>query len=100
MNKDEEFLLWLAKRLVYKYGENKDILNIVETIIKKHQLIFDIFQENNNSIINDLETSMKISSKILNLTKNSMDKLRTELTKIKLHSLSNRFEDLDLDQLV
>lgn len=45
-DKDDEFLLWLAKRLVFKYKESPDIIKQITRIIAKNKVIRSISFEN------------------------------------------------------
>lgn len=99
-NRDNEFLLWIAKRLVHKYGESKDLLTIVETIVKKNDLILDTLQKNQNSILSDLTSSIDLSMKVLTQSKNNINQLHQDLGKLKINAVTNTFEDLDISKLV
>ena len=39
-NSDEDFLLWIANRLVYRYKENSTIIDRVKFIIEKNSLYY------------------------------------------------------------
>jgi hypothetical protein len=49
IDKDDEFLLWLANRLVNKYGENPNIVNRMISIIAKNRLIRSSYTEGNKN---------------------------------------------------
>lgn len=55
---DNEFLLWIAKRLVYKYKEDPYILNRIIGIIAKHRTIASICVENNHNTLSGIVSAM------------------------------------------
>lgn len=99
-DKDDNFLIWIAKRLVYKYGENKEIISIVESIVQKNKIMISMLDANNTISLNG------IASVITNLVatrKNIEDNNKhivDEFTKLKHKNQINKFENIDLDSLI
>ena len=89
-DKDDEFLLWIAKRLVFKYNESQNILKEISRIIAKNRVIKNICYENHNT------NHIAISKTIEYLT--NLQKINNG----SLHSLQNKtnlnFEQASLDK--
>lgn len=92
-DKDAEFLLWLAKRLVHKYGEDVEVIHIVEGIVHKNLAIKKSF----NFIYNEIFQKM---TQIISELKNEEAVLKKDVNDIKNKILLSKFEDLDLDQML
>lgn len=99
IDKDSEFLLWIAKRLVYKYKENSDIITIVDSIIKKYCMekssYEDIFKQTNTEIekiIRDLsETNQKFTDKF--------NTAKEQLIQFDILNKNNIFESINFDKI-
>lgn len=86
---DKDFLLWLAKRLVFKYKENSQIIDIVNHIISKQEaLIFS-----NNLMI---ETTNNISDQI-QILKQKISTNNAVVKHQRIDSTISTLEGLDFD---
>jgi hypothetical protein len=97
--RDSDFLIWIAKRLVYKYKENPDIISIIENIIHKYGLEQSTYQDiffdvhsNLESIISNLVSTNQIFGEKFNHAKEKLEQLEL----IKTNGI---FENLDVEQL-
>jgi|688.fasta_scaffold489321_3 hypothetical protein len=69
---DREFLLWLAKRLVYKYGEKPEIISQMMGLINRNRSKYNAYEENLQNML------LFISGTIDSLT--NMQKICANLT--------------------
>lgn len=99
MDKDSEFLIWLAKRLVFRYGENKEILTIVSGIVDKHNAIKKSLDSLNHNISDGLNQNIKICYKMLDDLKTQSSEIRSIINNVKNEIVLSKFEDLDLNTL-
>lgn len=106
IDKDDEFLLWIANRLVYKYGEDKNLVNKIISIIAKYRYIRSAYTEENKN------TSLAISNTINYLTtlqshmykqhESLLSKIKTdkEVAQEKEVKISIDFDNLDIDSII
>jgi hypothetical protein len=87
---DKEFLLWIAKRLVYKYGEKPDIITQVMGLLNRDRTEKNAYQENVQN------TLLFISTTIDSLT--NMQKICTNLS-INNVTKSTENNNLSLDNI-
>lgn len=98
--KDSDFLLWMAKRLVYKYRENPDLILVVNKIIDGCSVKTDIYEDFFNSI------SVSITNIVDNINQNKHDinnsfakiqqKIKQEQNSV---SQISTFDNLDVESL-
>jgi hypothetical protein len=84
-NNDEDFLLWIANRLVYRYKENSTIIDRVKFIIEKNKIIRNVLDNNNISMTRAITETIKY----LDLVK--------EKNQVEIKSLSSKFKDIKID---
>jgi|694.fasta_scaffold55843_8 hypothetical protein len=84
-NSDEDFLLWIANRLVYRYKENSTIIDRVKFIIEKNKIIRNVLDNNNISMTRAITETIKY----LDLVK--------EKNQVEIKSLSSKFKDIKID---
>lgn len=94
--RDSEFLIWIAKRLVYKYKENPDIISVIENIIHKYDLEKSIYQDMFFNVHTDLES---IISNLVSTNQLLFDKFNGSKNKSELIKTNSIFENLDVEQL-
>lgn len=99
MDKDSEFLIWLAKRLVFRYGESKEILTIVNGIVEKNNAIKKSLDSLNNNVSDGINQNIKICYKILNDLKVQSSEIRTTINNVKNEIVLSKFKDLDMNSL-
>jgi hypothetical protein len=102
MNKEDiEYILWIAKRLVYRYQEEQDIIDKTERIIKDWQKTFTEFKNKEESI--EKYTSDIISNlvKIGSFNKEFRKNIEEEKNQVssKVMSSGVAFENLDFDDI-
>lgn len=94
---DEEFLVWIANRLVNKYNESRDILDRTIKIISKNR------QLRNTSIENIKNNTLAIQNMINYLTRlqklNTVNTETSQSNEIKLTN-QNLLESIDIDNLL
>lgn len=97
-DKEIEMILWIAKRLVYKYKEDQKILTTVENILKrekeqisKYQQICELNNKNLSIIVDNLN---KIKSY------NSLPNYQTLHKTISAEDTNRFFETFDIDKLL
>jgi len=96
---DSDFLIWISKRLVYKYKENPDIIAIIENIIKKYDLEKSTYQDiffNVHTNISEIINNLTLTNKIFF---NKFNEAKEKLEKLEIIQINNTFENLDIDQL-
>jgi hypothetical protein len=93
--KEIEYILWLSKRLVHKYGENPEIINNITDILQRNHNNIIIYQTICNNIvqyINSLSKKISVSENTVT-TNNSVSNIQ------RIEKINSDFENLDLDKL-
>lgn len=98
--KDSDFLLWLAKRLVFKYGENKEILSIVMAIVEKNNMIINSIELLKNGIVEKLNESIKLSTHIIYDLKQTNKSIKENINQSKTNIMLSRFEDINIEDIL
>lgn len=101
---DIEYILWLAKRLVYRYKEDEDIITKIETILKtwKESYLKDKYQKEYidkhiNIIIENIAHIAKYNISFdKQETIGNVKQLQSEKTN---NQTQTSFEDLDLNDI-
>lgn len=102
MNKEDiEYILWISKRLVYRYGEEQDIINKAESIIKNWQTTFAEYKNREESIekyTSDIITNLV---KIGSFNKEFRKNIKEEQKQVSSEVISSGviFENLDFDDI-
>ena len=99
-NKDDEFLLWLAKRLVFKYGENKQIIDIVTSIITKNQAINNSLDSIYTNIEAKIYANIKISHEMIKDLQINKSEMVKRINDRKNSMILSTFEDLNVDDII
>jgi hypothetical protein len=102
MNKEDiEYIQWLGKRLVYRYQEDQDIINRVESIIKSWQKSFadykykeERIEKYTSDIVNSL---LKLGTFNQEFRKNLEKEKKKESAQIVCSGVA--FENLDFDDI-
>lgn len=97
---DSEFLIWLAKRLVFKYGEDTKILDVVSAIVNKHESTNNIIHSVTKNIIAKANESIHISNQIITELQNSYTELKNKINESKNKIVISSFEDLNIDDIL
>lgn len=97
--RDSDFLLWIAKRLVYKYRENPDIVNVVENIITKHGLEQSSYQEIFIDIHSEITGIVDRLSSTNNLFMSKINDANKKLEENRVIKINSSFENLNIDEL-
>lgn len=99
--KDIEYILWIAKRLVYRYQEEQDVINKTECILKNWQKTFAEYKNKEDSIekctSNIINNLVKISSFNKELCKNIEQQKADIFTEVTSSGVA--FENLDFDDI-
>ena len=97
-NEDEQFVLWIAKRLVYKYGENPDIISRIATIVKKQKLERRLYYENNQNTIICIDGVIKSLQDLQKIHETYSINDRSKDTILLTNVLS--LDDIDMDNFI
>lgn len=81
-DKDDEYLIWIAKRLVFKYKESPDIIKVINRIIAKNRVIKSICLESHN---NNQIAITKVVDYLSSLQKINTSSFQSLQNKIKLN---------------
>lgn len=104
-DKDDEFLLWIAKRLVFKYNESQDILKQVSRILAKNRVVKNIFYEQYNTNQIALTRVVEYISNLQKINNSSMYSLQSKTNlNFQQQSLDNThssiLENIDMDSFL
>lgn len=97
---DDAFLIWIAKRLVNKYGENKEIVSIVESIIEKNRILISSLDISNTSSLTGISNAVNILISTKKQIENNNKIMVDEFAKLKNKKLMNNFENIDINSLI
>ncbi len=102
MNKEDiEYLLWIAKRLVYRYQEEQDIIDKTETILKNWQKTFVSYKNTEESIekytSSIIENLVKIGTFNQEFRENLAKEKKKEFSEVVCSGVA--FENLDFDDI-
>lgn len=99
LDEKSEYILWLTKRLVYKYKEDPQIVNVVENILIENQSQLSFYKKTHDSIDKFLKASIHNLSEIHSEYNLGLKNKEEEVNKVKLETKNEVFENLDLDNL-
>ena len=99
-NKDNEFLLWLAKRLVFKYGENKEIIDMVYAITQKNTAISTALNNICSGMEGKIQSNIKILQEILKDIKTNKSEVISTINHNKSILMVSKFENIDIDAML
>lgn len=97
-DQDKEYLLWLAKRLVYKYGEKPDVINKIIGIIKRVRTEQKLYQENANNTVLCVSNAINSLSSIQKIYTNS--NIGKNIQNIKTTTDPMLFDSIDMDNFI
>lgn len=102
--RDADFLVWIAKRLVYKYKENPDIINVVQNIVNDNTLDESVYKNlflDIHATIDQVVQNLSEQNQIfMSKFQEQQEKLPITNTNISTISSTNSlFENLDLSKL-
>jgi hypothetical protein len=78
-DKDDEYLIWIAKRLVFKYKESPDIIKVINRIILKNRAIRSIFLENYNNNHIALTKAIEYLTNLQKINSSSFQSLQNKI---------------------
>jgi len=100
LDKNLEYILWLTKRLVYKYKEDPQIVKTVENILINNQKELIFYKKTHESIDNFLKASLHNLSEIHSEYTIGLKNKEKEFSKDSLKHKSDLFENLNLDHIL
>lgn len=100
INTDEEFLLWIASRLVFKYKENSSIIDRVKFIIEKDKLIKNVLDSNNISLTKAISETIQYLDSIKTKNQSEIKLLSSKFREIKLNNNIVNLENADIDYIL
>lgn len=78
-DKDDEYLIWIAKRLVFKYKESPDIIKVINRIILKNRVIRSICLENHNNNHIALTKAIEYLTNLQKINSSSFQSLQNKI---------------------
>jgi hypothetical protein len=107
-DKDDEFLLWIANRLVYKYGENPEIVNKIISIIAKNRVVRSSYTEGNKNTVIVVNNTIKYLENLQNLLRTQHQSVLSKLSEPKIitketgqnTSEKTNFDNIDIESLI
>ena len=97
---DKEFLLWIGKRLVYKYRENPEILSIIENIIEKsnseQSIYHNFFLDTHNTLGKIITDMIKVNKTFSKQFFNAKD----QISQPQIEKVNDIFENIDISQML
>ena len=100
LSSDEDFLLWIANRLVYKYKENSSIVDRVTFIIEKNKIIRDVLDKNNISMTKGITETIKYLDLIKEKNQTEIKALSAKFKDIKTNNNIVNLENIDIDYIL
>jgi hypothetical protein len=100
MNTDEEFLLWIANRLVFKYKENSSIIDRVQFIIQKNKIIKNVLDTNNISLTKAISETIFYLDAIKTKNQSEIKSLSSKFRDIKMAKNMSSLENIDIDYVL
>lgn len=100
LNKDKEYILWLCKRLVYRYNEDPQILLNVESILEKNQTEIGFYRKTHNEINCSIESAIENLDKIRSSYKTSAQNTQKTYLEKKINQINTTFENLDIKKIM
>ena len=99
-NTDEDFLLWIANRLVFRYKEDSTILDRVKFIIEKNKIIRNVLDNNNISMNKAITETVRYLDSVREKNQTEIKSLSSKFKSIKLDNNIVNFENIDIDYLL
>ena len=100
LNKDKEYILWLCKRLVYRYNEDPQILLNVESILEKNQTEIGFYRKTHNEINCSIEDAINNLEKIKLSYHSSAENAKKQYIQKQTEKTNSTFENLDVTKLL
>lgn len=100
IEKDDEFLMWVANRLVYKYGESPNIVNRIISIIAKNRLIRSSYKEGNKNTVLSITNTIKHLESLQNTLRSQHQSLVSKISQDTLTTQNQPSQNsLDLENI-
>jgi len=99
LDQDASYLLWLSKRLVYKYKEDPKTIKVVEEIINRNKYELDFYKKIQTSLHKHIDTSITSLEEIKKYYQTSVTNANKEYFQSKLNNTNKTFENFDFDKL-
>lgn len=106
VDKDDEFLLWVANRLVYKYGENPSIVNRIISIIAKNRLVRSSYKEGNKNTVLSIGNTIKYLESLQNNLRVQHQSLVSKISQDNLQISDEQsqkrvdFDNIDIESII
>lgn len=100
LNKDKEYILWLCKRLVYRYNEDPQTILNVESILEKNQTEISFYRETHNKINSSIAEAMNNLEGIRLSYRSSAENTKEQHLQKQTEKTNYTFENLDIDKLL
>lgn len=97
---DEDFIIWIANRLVFKYRENSLILDRIKFILEKNRTITKVLDDNNILMVKGLDETIKYLDSIRQTNKTNIKTLSTKFTEIKIDIGNEILSNMNIDNLL
>ena len=100
LKKDQDYILWIVKRLVYKYNEDPKLILNIESILDKNQTELNFYRNTHCSINNEINNAINNLNKIKTSYLTSIKNTQKEYEQNILHKKNTTFEELDINKLL
>jgi len=100
LNKDKEYILWLCKRLVYRYNEDPNILLNIESILEKNQTEINFYRQTHRLINKSINDAICNLNHIKTSYDVSIKETQKNYEQQSANNTNNTFENLDIKKLL
>lgn len=98
--KDKEYILWLCKRLIYKYKEDISILKIVDKILEQNQIELSFYKKTHSNISKQITEAISNLNTIKKSYSDSIKNTKNEFFKETTANINHTFENIDFNNLL
>jgi uncharacterized protein YfkK (UPF0435 family) len=97
---DENFILWIANRLVFKYKENPEILLITKNIVQQYKEIKQSILDHEKFTLSIDQQLKEIQNFIQKKQTTNIQPLKERIISANKNKYKNTFDNLDIDNLL
>jgi len=94
---DKELLCWIGNRLVYKYGEDEQIVVKLNDIITRDKIFSEVIVGNCRTNYNGISSIIKYLTKLNKSTNEHMRSIPSLVKYDKINAAMPIFENMDVD---
>lgn len=97
--KSSEYIIWLCKRLVYKYNEDPKILLEIQKILEQNEQELVFCRQTHRSISNSIDIAVQNLQTIKNNYGASLVNARQEFAESQIQKTNKTFENFDIKSI-